>query len=125
MTFFNKRLDLSQREYDCLKSCIDFNKLEEFVNAENDYLDEYKVLNKLIDKVNNPKIIEYSFKKHTASEKATRVRTEKAKKKIQIAIEILKTQKKKNYTLFNCSGLWSKFYNCEEIFGCRYFKIIK
>ena len=121
MTFFNKRLDLSQREYDCLKSCIDFKKLEEFVNKENDYLDEYKVLNKLINKLNNPKIIEYSFKKHTASEKATRVRTQKAKKKIQMAIEILKTQKKKNYTLFNCSGLWSKFYNCEEIFGCRNF----
>ena len=53
MTFFNKRLDLSQREYDCLKSCIDFKKLEEFVNKENDYLDEYKVLNKLINKLNN------------------------------------------------------------------------
>ena len=107
MTFFNKRLDLSQREYDCLKSCIDFKKLEEFVNKENDYLDEYKVLNKLINKLNNPKIIEYSFKKHTASEKATRVRTEKAKKKIQIAIEILKTQKKKitHYSIAQVCGV--------------------
>ena len=71
--FFNKRLDLSQREFDCLIKCID-----------------YKNLKKLIDELNNQKLIEYSFKKHTASENATKVRTDKAK--MQITIEMLQTQ---------------------------------
>lgn len=91
MKIFSVRLDLSEHEFDVLKRCIDFKKLEEEIKKSNDF----KIENNLTQKINNPKQIEYSFKKHTASERATKVRSDKVKEKMKIAIKILQTQKKK------------------------------
>ena len=48
----------------------------------------------IIDKLNNPKEIEYSSNKSIAAMKATEIRSKKVKYKMNIAIEILQTQKK-------------------------------
>ena len=47
-----------------------------------------------LSKLNNPKEIEYSSNKSIAAMKATEARSEKVKYKMNIAIEILQTQKK-------------------------------
>ena len=110
MKFFNMRLDLSEHEFNVLKNCIDFEKL----NAE---INKNPIENKLISKINNPKKIEYSFKKHTASEKATKARTEKVKGKINLAIEMLQEQKMKitPYSISKLCGVSfvtvKKYYN--------------
>ena len=103
MKFFNIRLDLSQNEFDVLTNCIDFNKLEEEVKKSTNL----EIENDLLEKINNPKKIKYSFKKNSASEKATKVRSEKAKEKMKVAIEILQTQKKKitPYTISQICGV--------------------
>ena len=59
MKFFNKRLDLSDSEFECLKNYIDFEKIEtEIKNFDYEY---YKQLNiqepleaTLLKKINNP-----------------------------------------------------------------------
>ena len=47
-----------------------------------------------LSKLNNPKEIEYSSNKSAAALQATEARSEKVKYKMNIAIEILQTQKK-------------------------------
>jgi response regulator of citrate/malate metabolism len=97
-----KRLDLSELEYECLIKSIDFEKLEAFDKT----YEEIEGFN-TVSKVNNPKNIEYSFKKHSASEKATKARTKKAKEKIQTAIDILRMENKKitHYSITQTSGV--------------------
>ena len=99
MRFFNIRLDLSESEYEILKKYIDFEKLEEKSHIE--------VVKTLLEKLNKPKEIEYSFKKHTASEKATEARSSKAKEKMQNAINILRLECKNitHYSVAQCSGV--------------------
>ena len=97
-----KRLDLSKLEYECLIKSIDFEKLEAFDKT----YEEIEGFN-TVSKVNNPKNIEYSIKKHSASEKATKARTKKAKEKIQTAIDILRmsNQKITHYSIAQTCGV--------------------
>ena len=92
MKFFYKRLDLTKLEYNYLISCIDFEKLKDIEKEYEDF-EAFKGFN-IIDKLNNPKEIEYSSNKSIAAMKATEVRSKKVKYKMKIAIEILQTQKK-------------------------------
>lgn len=112
MKFFNKRLDLSENEFDCLKKYIDFEKMEEAIkNFDYEY---YKQLNiqesieaSLLKKLNNPKEIKYSLKKIVATREATESRTKAAKEKIQNAINILRMENKKitHYSIAQTSGV--------------------
>ena len=105
MKIFYKRLDLTELEYENLLKCIDFDKLKE---AEKQYedMEAFKGFN-IIDKLHNPKSIEYSSSKSTAASKATKARTEKVKYKIDLAIEILLTEKKTitHYAIAKKSGV--------------------
>ena len=92
MKLFYKRLDLTKLEYEYLIKCIDFEKLEE-IEKEYENFDAFKGFN-IIEKLNNPKEIEYSSNKSAAALQATEARSEKVKYKMNIAIEILQTQKK-------------------------------
>lgn len=112
MKFFNKRLDLSESEFDCLKKYIDFEKMEEA--AKNFDYEYYKKLNiqesieaSLLKKLNNPKEIKYSLKKIVATREATESRTKAAKEKIQNAINILRMENKKitHYSIAQTSGV--------------------
>ena len=112
MKFFNKRLDLSDSEFECLKNYIDFEKIETAIkNFDYEY---YKQLNiqepleaRLLKKINNPKEIQYSLKKVVATREATEARTKKAKEKIQNAINILRIENKSitHYSIAQCSGV--------------------
>ena len=96
MKLFYKRLDLTKLEYEYLIKCIDFEKLEEIekrIEKDNENFETVKSFN-IIDKLNNPKEIEYSTNKSIAAMKATELRSKKVKYKMNIAIEILQTQKK-------------------------------
>ena len=96
MKLFYKRLDLTKLEYEYLIKCIDFEKLEEIekrIEKDNENFETVKSFN-IIDKLNNPKEIEYSSNKSIAAMKATEIRSKKVKYKMNIAIEILQTQKK-------------------------------
>ena len=103
MKFFNKRLDLNESEFDCLKKYIDFEKMEE---AANKYKEE-GIESTLLEKLNNPKVIEYSQKRVVASFRATESRTKAAKEKIQNAINILRMENKKitHYSIAQTSGV--------------------
>ena len=100
MNFFTVRLDLSENEFEVLKSYIDFEKMEEAIkNFDYEY---YKRLNieepteaTLFKKLNNPKKIKYSLKKVVATREATEKRSQNAKEKIQNAINILRLENKK------------------------------
>ena len=92
MKLFYKRLDLTKLEYDYLIKCVDFEKLEE-IEKEYENFDAFKGFH-IIEKLNNPKEIEYSSNKSAAALQATEARSEKVKYKMNIAIEILQTQKK-------------------------------
>ena len=96
MKLFYKRLDLTKLEYEYLIKCIDFEKLEEIekrIEKDNENFETVKSFN-IIDKLNNPKEIEYSTNKSIAAMKATETRSKKVKYKMNIGIEILQTQKK-------------------------------
>ena len=96
MKLFYKRLDLPKLEYEYLIKCIDFEKLEEIekrIEKDNENFETVKSFN-IIDKLNNPKEIEYSSNKSIAAMKATEIRSKKVKYKMNIGIEILQTQKK-------------------------------
>lgn len=54
MKFFNKRLDLNESEFDCLKKYIDFEKMEKVANEYKEKCIEFT----LLEKLNNPKEIE-------------------------------------------------------------------
>ena len=92
MKLFYKRLDLTKLEYDYLIKCVDFEKLKD-IEKEYENFEAFKGFN-IIEKLNNPKEIEYSTDKSIAAFNATKVRSEKVKYKMNIAIEILQTQKK-------------------------------
>jgi response regulator of citrate/malate metabolism len=112
MKFINKRLDLNESEFYCLKKYIDFEKMEEAIkNFDYEY---YKRLDieepleaTLLRKLNNPKEIEHSHKKSIASFRATEARTKAAKEKIQNAINILRMENKKitHYSIAQVSGV--------------------
>ena len=96
MKLFYKRLDLTKLEYEYLIKCIDFEKLEEIekrIEKDNENFETVKSFN-IIEKLHNPKEIEYSSNKSIAAMKATEIRSKKVKYKMNIAIEILQTQKK-------------------------------
>ena len=96
MKLLYKRLDLTKLEYEYLIKCIDFEKLEEIekrIEKDNENFETVKSFN-IIDKLNNPKEIEYSTNKSIAAMKATEIRSKKVKYKMNIGIEILQTQKK-------------------------------
>ena len=97
-----KRLDLSELEYRCLLESINFEKL----NVFNKEYEEIKTFN-IIKKINNPKSINFSPARFSASEKATQARTKKAKEKIQNAINILRIENKKitHYSIAQTCGV--------------------
>lgn len=97
-----KRLDFSELEYECLIKSIDFEKLEAFDKTYKE-IEEFNATSR----VKNPKDINFSAAKNTASEKATKARNNKAKAKIDTAVEILKNQKKEitRYTVAKISGV--------------------
>jgi len=76
------RLDLSEDEY------------ENLIKLLGDKPSEYGYIS-LNEKLHNPKKIKYSGKKAMAAEKATDVRTQRAKEKMQNAINILRMENKK------------------------------
>ncbi|APW65238.1 hypothetical protein LPB137_04950 [Poseidonibacter parvus] len=84
MKIFYKRTDLTELEYNNLLKCIDFDKLKEVEKQYKDY-EFFKGFN-IIEKLYNPKNIEYSSSKSTAASKATKARSKKVKYKINIAI---------------------------------------
>ena len=97
-----KRVDLSELEYECLIKSIDFEKLEAFDKT-------YKEIEgfNTVGKVNNPKEIKQSVAKYTATIKATKARSKKAKEKIQTAIDILRmsNQKITHYSIAQTCGV--------------------
>ena len=97
-----KRLDLTKLEYECLIEIIDFEKLKEIEKRYKE-IEGFSIVNKL----NNPKNINFSLAKYLASEKATKVRSNKAKYKIDTAVEILRTQRKDitRYSVAKVSGV--------------------
>ena len=103
MVFFNKRLDLSEHEFDCLMKYVDIKKLEKAIeNFDYKYYKEFGIEKateeELLEKLKNPKLIEISMKKTLASSRATEARSQQAKEKIQNAIKFLKEKNKKiNY----------------------------
>lgn len=100
-----KRLDLTELEYTNLIRCIDFEKLKD-IEKEYEIYEGFKDFN-IINKLNNPKEIEYSINKSIAAMNATDVRSEKVKYKMNIAIEILQTVKKEitHYAIAKISGV--------------------
>ena len=112
MDIFNKRLDLTDSEFDCLNRYIDFEKLKKDIESfDSEY---YKIWNiqessasTLLKKLQNPKEIKRSPKKAIASFKATESRSKKAKEKIQNAINILRITNEKitHYSISKCSGV--------------------
>ena len=105
MKLFYKRLDLSELEYNNLIKYVDFEKLKE-IEKEYENFEAFKGFN-IIEKLNNPKEIEYSINKSIAAMNATDVRSEKVKYKMNIAIEILQTVKKEitHYAIAKISGV--------------------
>ena len=97
-----KRLDLTKLEYECLIEIIDFEKLKEIEKRYKE-IEGYSIVNKL----NNPKNINFSLAKCLASEKATKARSNKAKYKIDTAVGILRTQRKDitRYSVAKVSGV--------------------
>ena len=97
-----KRLDLTKLEYECLIEIIDFEKLKEIEKRYKE-IEGFSIVNKL----NNPKNINFSLAKYLASEKATKVRSNKAKYKIDTAVGILRTQRKDitRYSVAKVSGV--------------------
>ena len=79
------RLDLDEVDMELLKEHINAIKGEE----------SYTTFNELKEKVNNPKVINWSVKKSNSARTATMARTAKAKEKIQNAINILRMENKK------------------------------
>ena len=73
---------------------VDMQLLQEHINAIKGE-ERYTTFNELKEKVNNPKEILWSAKKSNAASAATRARTQKAKEKIQNAINILRMENKK------------------------------
>ena len=79
------RLDLDEVDIQLLQKYINSIKGEESCTT----------FNELKEKVNNPKVINWSAKKSNSARTATKVRTQKAKEKIQNAINILRMENKK------------------------------
>ena len=79
------RLDLDE---------VDMQLLQEHINAIKGE-ESYTTFNELKEKVNNPKVINWSAKKSNSARTATMARTQKAKEKIQNAINILRMENKK------------------------------
>lgn len=102
------RLDLTQAEYDELKSFIMLDELKQ------DILKSQKkgfvIYDKLLDKINNPRSIKYSAKKSLAADKATEARSNKAKAKIDNAINILRMENKE-ITHYSISKTGNVSYN--------------
>uniref|UniRef100_UPI004047E78C hypothetical protein n=1 Tax=Aliarcobacter sp. TaxID=2321116 RepID=UPI004047E78C len=112
MKFYNKRLDLSESEFEVLKKYIDFEAIEKAAkNFDSEYYKKFNIKESieasLLKKLNNPKEIEYSLKKVTATREATESRTKAAKEKIQNAINILRMENKKitHYSIAQTSGV--------------------
>jgi response regulator of citrate/malate metabolism len=112
MKFYNKRLDLSESEFEVLKKYIDFEAIEKAVkNFDPEYYKKFNIKESievtLLKKLNNPKEIEYSLKKVTATREATESRTKAAKEKIQNAINILRMENKKitHYSIAQTCGV--------------------
>lgn len=122
MKFFYKRLDLTKLEYNYLISCIDFEKLKDIEKEYEDF-EAFKGFN-IIDKLNNPKEIEYSSSKSVAALRATEARSEKVKYKMNIAIEILQTQKKQitHYAIAKISKV--SFTTVKRHFSDEYLKLL-
>ena len=126
MKLLYKRLDLTKLEYEYLIKCIDFEKLEEIekrIEKDNENFETVKSFN-IIDKLNNPKEIEYSSNKSIAAMKATEVRSKKVKYKMNIAIEILQTQKKEitHYAIAKISKV--SFNTVKRHFSDEYLKLL-
>ena len=83
---YKYRLTLEYEHYQLLKKYI----LNATISEEDTIM-----FNEIKEKIENPIKIEWSAKKLIAADKATAVRTEKAKKKIENAMNILRMENKK------------------------------
>ena len=122
MKLIYKRLDLTEEEYKSLIECVDFEKLKD-IEKEYENVKSFKGFN-IIDKLTNPKSIEYSANKSVAALRATDVRSEKVKYKMNIAIEILQTQKKQitHYAIAKISNV--SFNTVKRHFSDEYLKLL-
>lgn len=95
---YNYRLDLDA-DY--------FALLQKYINKINVSEDDLILFNELKEIINNPKKIKRSIDKQIAAQKATALRTARAKEKIQNAINILRMENKKitHYSIAKISGV--------------------
>lgn len=94
------RIDLEISEYEIFKEYLDLAPLKEAFENTKDSKDN--VFEKILNKINNPKIIKYSDKKIKAIQKATQSRSNNVKNKINNAINILRLENKQ-FTHYNIS----------------------
>ena len=85
------RIDFDAGEYDIFLRYVDLNNLKEVAAT----FEEDSPFNKILDKINNPKIIKYSHEKTIAVSKASQKRVEQSKEKIENAITELRFKDKK------------------------------
>jgi len=96
------RLDLDELELENLREILEYAKRYAASQPQELYFSDY-----LIEKIANPKKIEYSGKKGFAAMKATEARMKKTKEKIVNAINILRMENKEitPYQVAKVSGV--------------------
>ena len=102
------RLDLTLAEYDELKYFIKLKELEDSILLSQQK--GYDLYDNLLKKINEPKVIKSSVKKSIAANKATKIRSAKAKVKIDNAIRILQIENKP-ITYYSISKAGKVSYN--------------
>ena len=94
------RLEFLNHEYDLLKSFIDFEAIKKADEEAQKSKHKTDVYNRVLNMLENPKIIKFSQKKQNAIALATKIRSVKVKEKINNAINILRLQDKE-FTHYN------------------------
>ena len=89
------RLDFEgEHTLELFKKYVDIKQLEEDFKDTCDESDKYNIYELFLNKLNNPKIIKHSNKKLKAIQKATKIRSNNVKDKINNAINILRLENK-------------------------------
>jgi len=109
------RIDLDSFTYEVLKKYI--NRIDAEDISESDLI----MFNEMKEKIENPKVIKHSYNKSFAASQATEARTNRAKEKIQNAINILRMENKKltHYAIAKVAGVSfvtvKKYISLDEI----------
>jgi len=86
------RINLTETEYELFKKYILLDEMDqEIKEIQKNGFDMY---DNLIEKITNPTEVKFSVKKSIAADKATEVRSKRAKAKIENAINILRMENK-------------------------------